>query len=527
MLIHQLTAGLILLAALAARGAPPNIVFFIADDMRPHHFNCLPEGRGRNLTPNLDRLSAEGTLLRDMHVVSPLCTPSRFSCLTGRFPSRSRHPWFLDRKAAEGQAVVEFNTYLVEGDDTLPRRLQRAGYVTGMAGKNHVIAVDRMEEFPDFDARARDPENAARLRRNHERVRQAALKAGFDEAGALYHNNPDFLGLGEVAVHNLDWITDFGVRFIERHHQQPFFLYFATTVPHEPTAASRAWNADPLTTAEGYAKEAPNLLPPRASIPERLTSAGLPVTDDTATMLWLDDALGALLKALGTAGVLDNTVIVFFNDHGQNAKGTLYQGGVHNPCLIWRKGGFACGQELGALLSNVDFAPTLLNLAGVETSASDFDGESFRNLLDGAPAQADRALYFELGYTRAVRKGDWKYIELRYPDAVANMPAEERMRALEDWNADRRRKHLPIVTTDPERPFSHLTPIPGGGHAESESTGTRPGYFDPEQVYDLASDPGELLNLRYQDSGREKVLELRNMLLNRTPTGSTPGAFSH
>lgn len=500
--------GILLLAATgilgglpaAASEPPPNIVFVITDDMRPHHFNALPEGRGRNLTPNLDRLAAEGTLLRNLHVVSPLCTPSRFSCLTGRYPSRSRNPWFLERTETEGQAVVEFNTYIVDADDTLPRRLQEAGYVTGMAGKNHVIAVDGLETFPDIDASARDPENAARLQRNHRRVQDAVRRAGFDEAGALYHNNPDFLGLHEVAVHNLDWIAAFGTDFIRRHKDRPFFLWFATTVPHDPTGAERSWHADPRLTAEGWLDEAPDSgMPPRDGIPERLAAAGLPITDEAANLLWLDDALGALVRALEDAGILERTLIVFFNDQGQNAKGTLYQGGVHNPGWIWRKGGFPCGPALDAMLANIDFAPTLLETAGASFSPGDFDGRSFLPGLMGEAVSPDRVLYFELGYSRAVREGNWKYLAVRYPESIAAMPMEERERVLAAWNAERERLHLPIVTTDATRPFSHLTPVPGGGHAESESTGAYPAYADPDQLYDLAGDPGEQTN-RWEDA---------------------------
>ena len=503
--------------------ARPNIIFFIADDMRPHHFNCLPEGRGRNLTPNLDRLAREGTLLTGQHVVSPICTPSRFACLTGRYPSRSRNPWFEERTAAEGQTVVEFNTYILASDPTLPKYLQKAGYVTGMAGKNHAIAVDGLEAFPDFDASAREPGNAARLKRNHERVCEAVRSAGFDEAGSVYHNNPDFLGLGEVAVQNMDWITQAGVAFIERHRDQPFFLYFATTVPHGPTNAARSWNADPLLTAEGYLEAPLDVQPPRHTIPERLQAAGLPVTDDTANMLWLDDALGALLGAIEETGVLGRTVIFFFNDHGQQAKGTLYQGGVHDPSIVWRKGGFPCGPTLSAPLSNVDFAPTILHLAGAEVGGDAFDGMDFLPYLEGAPYPEERALYFELGYARAVRKGNWKYLAVRYPEAIATMSPAKRADVLETWNAERRRKHMPIVTTDPTRPFSHLTPIPGGGHAEVESTGTYPGYYDADQLYDLYRDPDEQNNLAGDPAYAEQLTALQEAL--RARLEDLPGTF--
>ena len=88
----------------------PNIIFFIADDMLPEHFNCLNEGKDKYFTPNLDRLAREGTIMLEQHVVSPVCTPSRYSVLTGMYPSRATSWGFLDRTKKEGQTVVHFNT---------------------------------------------------------------------------------------------------------------------------------------------------------------------------------------------------------------------------------------------------------------------------------------------------------------------------------------------------------------------------------------------------------------------------------
>ena len=82
------------------------------------------------------------------------------------------------------------------------------------------------------------------------------------------------------------------------------------------------------------------------------------------TIIWIDDAIGALLNKLEETGELDNTVIFFFNDHGQTAKGSVYQGGAYNPSLVWRHDGWPAGNESEALVSNIDFAPTMLSLAG-------------------------------------------------------------------------------------------------------------------------------------------------------------------
>ena len=519
----KIATVLLAAASLLQAAERPNIVFFIADDMRPRHFNCFHEGKAKFLTPNIDRLAREGALMTQMHVCSPVCTPSRYNVLTGRYASRADNAWFKQRTKKEGQTVVEFNTHILKTDVTLPKLLQKAGYETGMVGKNHVVEVRGIKKFRNFDASAKDPKNVAILKANEDHVCQAMREIGFDYVDRVYDNNPDFLGLHEVAVQNMDWITEGGVNFIKKPHDRPIFLYFATTVPHGPTEGPRSWNADPRITPVGYIDKIPHVQPPRSSIPKRLKAAGFPVNDDTCNILWLDDAVGALLKSLEETGKLDNTIFFFFSDHGQNAKGTIYQGGVYDPCIVWRKGGFPVGHECDALVQIVDFAPTILDFAKYDYSKVHFDGESFKPYLYGEKQKPGRVLYFELGYARGVRKGDWKYMAIRYPKQVENMSLAERKKVLDEWNAERRRRHLRIVTTDPTKPFSHLTPVPGGGDAERESTGAYPGYYDRDQLYNLATDPGEQHNLAKNPEYQEKLKEMQAEL--RKKLESLPGDF--
>ena len=515
--------------AVPSRGAenvakPPNIVFLIADDMLPRHFNCLQQGKGRNLTPNIDRLAREGVVMTQQYCVSPVCTPSRYNVLTGTYASRATNREFLrETNANGGQTKVEFNTHILEETPTLARFLTKAGYTTGMVGKNHVVEVNGLEAFPDFDASARAPENSSRLRANHEKVCQAIRDIGFDYVDRVYHNNPDFLGLREVAVQNMDWITEGAVRFLGQVHEQPFFLYMATTVPHGPTKGSRSWNADPRLSPLGYLPQSPMVQPARQTIPRRIEDAGLQVNDDTCNMLWLDDAVGAVLEMLERNGQLENTVVFFCSDHGQEAKGTLYEGGVLSPSIVWRQGGFPAGASCDALVNIVDFAPTMLDIAGYDYSDVSFDGESFLPYLNGEPQVGDRVMYYELGYARAIRKGSWKYLAVRYPARVENMSLEQRKRLLETWNDKRRRRHMGIVTEDPSKPFSHLTAIPGGGDAERNSTGSRPGYFDRDQLYDLSEDPREQVNVAGRPEHAAVLKEMKHLLNEQVL--SLPGVF--
>ena len=524
-MLHKLCITLTCLSMIcfAKASDQPNIIFFIADDMLPRHFNCLPQGEGKNLTPNIDRLAEEGIVMEQQHCASPICTPSRYNVLTGTYASRAQNGGFKWLTKERGQTVVEFNTHIIKGQTSLPALLKAGGYSTGMSGKNHTVESHGQTKIKDFDASARDPKIVSILKSNHDHVCQAMREIGFDTVDRVYDNNPDFLGLHEIAVQNMEWITEGGVNFLKQERNNPFFLYFATTVPHGPTGAKRSWNADPRVTPLGWLDEAPQVQPARYTIPERVKAAGLPVTDDNCNMLWLDDALGALINTLEENGRLDNTVIFFYSDHGQMAKGTLYQGGVHNPCIVWKKGGFKAGPRSKALTHIVDFAPTILDMAGIPYEEDTFDGVSFLPALNGGDLDENRVMYFELGYARAVRKGNFKYIALRYPDAVENMTDEERKAALDEWNAERRRKHLNIVTEDPSDPFSHLTAVPGGGDAERRSTGDRPSYFDRDQLYDLSKDPREQVNLA-NDPEYAKVVKDLKTELNQYIT-DLPGTF--
>jgi len=501
----------------------PNIIFFIADDMYPEMFNCLPRGKGKNLTPNLDRLASGGTLMIHQYVVSPVCTPSRFNCLTGQYASRATNAQFLDKTEKEdGQTVIQWNTFITRRDSILPHYLKELGYATGMVGKNHVIEARGLYQFPDYHADPQSPGIREKVEENYRKVKKAVLSCGFDYAGGLYHNNPNFVGLSELAVHNLDWITEAGLEFIDLQHKNPFFLYFATTVPHGPSEASRSWNADPKITPNGFLEKAPRVMPSRYTIPQRLEKAGLDGRN-RENVLWLDDALGAILDRLEEHGILENTIIFFFNDHGQHAKGTLYQGGVYNPSIIWKADGFPCGAECQALVSNVDFAPTILEMAGAENPERGFDGRSFLPVLEGKTGELRKSLYFELGYARAVIKGKYKYYAVRYPEYAENWTPEERAAVLDRYNRGREFRNMEIVNRDPGKPFSHLEVVPGGGHAEHRSYARKPGYFDPDQLYDLEADPAEMENLAREPEYREILSDMKAALKNYLK--ELPGTF--
>jgi arylsulfatase A-like enzyme len=507
----------------AKKDVRPNIVFFIADDMTRDMFNFLPEGKEKNLTPNLDRLAHEGTILMGQHVSATVCTPSRFNVLTGKYASRANNPGFLNQtKKNEGQRAVEWNTHILPGEANMALLLKANGYFTGAVGKNHVIEVEGWKDVP-LTADWKDDKVKKRQRANYDKTVKAYLECGFDYAGGIFYENPDFNGPRALAVHNLDWTTQAAMEFLDRTGEDPFFLYFATTLPHGPQKAERAWNADRTITPIGKLDEAPDVLPHQSTIPKRLKEAGIKVRDPKANLLWMDDAIGAVLHKLEELEKLENTIIVFFNDHGQFAKGSIYQGATENPSLIWKKGGFKVGQKCETLVSNVDFVPTILELAGLENRKYQFDGISYAQVLNGEKEQARESLYFEIGYTRGVRMGDYKYMVLRYPDWVHQMSDSKRRQILDEYNQKLAIRGKGPNNLDHLAPFGHVQIIPGGGDAEFPATQRYPHYAEADQLYHLKNDPNESRNL-FNDPAYVKVVEVMQQELMKY-VQDIPGKF--
>ena len=505
----------------------PNIIFIITDDQSRDQFNFLPEGQrdGKdiNLTPNIDRLSSEGVVFRNQHVSTAVCTPSRFSCLTGQYASRATNEQFLAKATKAGQTVVEWNTGIGPSTQTLPKLLQSAGYATGAVGKNHVIMAPRGKEFlPTSDPK--DPAVLKQLKADYDQIIETYKQCGFDYAASIYNQNIIATRPKALLHHNLDWITKGALDFIDQNADKPFFLYFATTVPHGP-ARDTAWKGDPLATPIGLLEEPLDVLPPRDSIPTRLKAAGM--DESRGDMLWLDDAVGALLKKLEEHNVLDNTIIFYFNDHGvESGKGTVYQGGAHSVSFVWSKHPrFVGGRVVDTLVSNVDFAPTILDVCRVRPESALTDGRSLRPILGGSDGEVRDSLYFEMGYTRAVRKGDWKYIALRPPEEVENMSYEQRKKKLDTYVERCKRLGKRIYEADPMDPFGHLGEVPGGSDIDRRAMAGHPKhYFDPDQLYNLKDDPNEQDNLAGDPKYQEKLEEMKAELTKHLLT--LPGTFA-
>ena len=497
-------------ADIETASARPNIIIIVADDLSRELCTFLPEGEGKSLMPTLDRLAREGVVLDNLHSPAPVCTPSRFAILTGRFPSRSRAQEFLQTTREQGQTVVGFNTLIVPGEPTLQQRMKQAGYVTGAVGKNHVIQVDAYQQMP-YETQLDEPGVPERLAKNAEVLRAAFQASGFDYAERLYYGNPDANGIKPLAMHNQEWITEGALTFLEANRDRPFFLYMATTIPHGPFEPTRSWRQSASVTPEGIEERIPPVQAPRETIDVRLKQAGI-TGWNTGPVLWLDDAVAAIMAKLEALGIDDRTTILLLSDHGTEAKGGAYAGGTRTAALLWRKGGFPAGRRVDAELQLIDIAPTVLDWAGADERGKPFDGKSFAGVINGTASEIHETLYFEMGYSRAIVKDGFKYLALRYPEAARNMTLEERARVLEENNELLRQRGRPLPTEDPTAPFSHLFLIPGGHDVDQVAIKSIPGYFDADQLYDLRRDPAEKKNLAGDPHYADRLQRLKQEL---------------
>jgi arylsulfatase A-like enzyme len=449
----------------------PNIVFIIGDDLERDMFNCIPEGKGKNLTPNIDRIAKEGIIFPQAHCVSPACTPSRFNVLTGKYASRANGNSIKNSLNQHGMPIIGWNTHITEGDITLPRLLQEAGYKTGFVGKNHTIECHGYNRNIKKNADPTDSEVKAKLKKNAEKIEQAIKDAGFDYAASVYHNNPVQLKPSKLAVHNTDWVTKGGLDFIDEYKDETFFLYFAPTLTHAPYQPNTSWDAGRRATPEGMLDEPFNVIPESSTITRRLQKAGITTSNHKhrAHILQFDDAIGALWDKLEQHDLLDNTPIVLCTDHGvENGKSSVYEGGTLSMSMMWRKGGFPAGSVSEALLSYVDFAPTLLDYVGAEVSEGLFDWKSFLPIINGEAKDIHESVYFEMGCSRGIQIKNLKYIAVRYPDSI-NDPFENE-----------------IGQVSLRSPISNL---------EKKAMEHHPAYFEADQLYDLSEDPTEQNNL--------------------------------
>lgn len=396
----------------------PNVVIIYTDDQPKSQFGCY----GGVATPHIDRLAAEGMMFNRFYVSTALCAPSRYGLQTGRYASRS--PWALREFPAGGPIDLEQQL----GDEenrppekfNLPSALKDAGYATGIVGKYHLGFMGERYVFKGADDKLPidDPKIVEKLRHNFRLAQESAYAAGYTYAEALYHDNLQPQNFPVCAqFHNMEWITWKAQQFIEANRNKPFFLVVAPTLVHFPQGRDKAsLKADRRITALGQVEGIPDdVQPSRESVLQRAAAEGR--TDHT---IWLDDAIGAIMKKLSDLGLDENTIILVIADNGTTSKWTCYEGGVNTGCVVRWKTRIPAGVKSDSLMQNVDIAPTLFEICGVKPPVdAGMDGVSFAgHWLKGTPGPR-QSVYVEIGYQRAVVAEDrMKYLAVRFPEEI-------------------------------------------------------------------------------------------------------------
>jgi arylsulfatase A-like enzyme len=393
---------------------PPNVVFILADDLGWSDTTLYGQTRFHE-TPNLQRLARRGMTFTNAYAANPLCSPTRASILTGLYPGRlgitmptGHSPEVKLTASLTPRAAPHLKARTPLGVSrldpkypTLAQRLQAAGYATGHFGKWHLGT-------PPY----------------------SPLQHGFD-TDVPHHNGPGPAGsfvapwkfpaalnfTGAPGEHIEDRMAAEALKFIEANRDRPFFLNYWAFSVHAP------FDGKPGLIAKYRAKADP-------ADAQRCPVYGAMVQS-------LDEAVGALLDRLDALGLSERTIVVFFSDNGGNmydrvdgipptsnrplrgGKAMLYEGGTRVPCVVVWPGRVATGSTSEALLSSVDFAPTLLEMTGVGAPAGGaFDGVSQVPALLGRGTPRETAFCFFPHYTPVtgnlpgvwVRRGPWKLL---------------------------------------------------------------------------------------------------------------------
>ena len=393
----------------------PNIIFFLADDLG--WMDSTVYGSRYYETPNIERLAKRGMLFTDAYAANPLCSPTRASIMTGKYPARlgittpAGHLPPLDEPlmpgtAAPGRKVIcpRSRRFLPPEEVTLGEAFRDAGYRTGFFGKWHLGL--RPEHWPEAQG--------------FEVSFHGAPDPGPPSYFSPYRFRAGTVTDGPKGEYITDRLTDEALRYVERHKAEPFFLCFWHWAVHAPFQAKEALVEKYRDKTDPRGKQGCAVM------------AGM--------IRSLDESLGRLLEGLDRLGIADDTVILFFSDNGGNmynvvegrpptnnaplrgGKATIYEGGTREPCVVVWPGVVKPGSRCAEVISSIDWYPTLLEMAGLAPKTGQIlDGTSIVPLLKGAGRLGREAIFCHFPhYTPAtgnlpatyVRKGDWKLIRL-------------------------------------------------------------------------------------------------------------------
>jgi len=398
--ITNLLAMLLSMSAAAGVGAgntapaKPNIVIIFTDDQG--YADVGKFGAEGFSTPNLDRMADEGAVFRNFHVAQPVCSASRCALLTGCYPNRLGIHGALGPKSTVG---------ISDDETTLAQLLKQQSYATGMLGKWHLgnapqfmpmrhgfdmffgltLSVDYWPGHPDLIKNF--PPDIAAIKREYPNL-------------PIYDNDRIFRK--EMSIDDLNhlttWYTDRAVKFIRENRSRPFFLYVAHSMPHVPLGVSDKY---------------------RGKTPRGLYGDVIEEID------W---SVGQILSALKRNGVDKNTWVIFTSDNGpwlsygnhggsakplREGKGTNWEGGTREPCIMRWPGKIPAGTDTWDMLMSIDLFPTIAKLVGADLPKNKIDGMDVWPIISRQPGAKNPHesywFYYEVNQLQAVTTPDGKW----------------------------------------------------------------------------------------------------------------------
>ena len=354
----------------------PNIIVILSDDQGYGEVGCYG---GKIPTPHLDSLAKQGVRLTQFYVSTPLCSPTRSSLMSGKYPQRTGVTRLVQ---PEDDNSYGLPTSIV----SLPECLRAAGYKTGMVGKWHLGFGSKLrpcargfDEYYGFLCGAADYFEHTKANPPHDKY--------------MYKNDEPFDEKGYLT----DLFTREAVSFINRSAggKKPFFLYLPYNAVHVPNEAPEEW----VKKCDGDVHG--------------------------AMLACMDDGIGKVMEALKDKGIEDDTLVIFFSDNGspmpelngglRGKKSLLYEGGIRVPFIARRPGHIPAGKVIDEPMISMDIYATVAAAAGAK-APKDIDGRDCAKVLAGKAKSPHKILFWRHGKLSAARKGNWKMV---HPDGKA------------------------------------------------------------------------------------------------------------
>lgn len=401
----------------------PNFVFFLVDDLGWTDLGCF--GSTFYETPNIDRLARQSMRFTNAYAACPVCSPTRASIMTGRYPARlnttdyfgAPQPDTVQRHWTRNKPLLpaHYTDRLPLGEVTIAEALKQHDYATFFAGKWHLGPEGFYPEDQGFD------------------VNKGGIERGGPYGGKKYfspYGNPR-LSDGPDGEHLPDRLATETCKFIEANRDGPFLAYLSFYSVHTPLMA----RADLQAKYEAKAKRTAHDGPAWGKEGDRKVRLVQNHAVFAGMVEAMDQAVGKVLDTLERLDLSGETIVLFMSDNGglstaeghptcnlplRAGKGWLYEGGIREPMMVKWPGVTKPGGVCHEPVISTDFFPTMLEMAGLALRPSrHVDGRSMVPLLKGHSGQKPRALYWHYPHYGnqggtpggAVRLGDYKLIE--------------------------------------------------------------------------------------------------------------------